>query len=252
MELNLEVCRSIAIQHGLPLQFVVKEFHLMDVLAQVASSGEEMVFKGGTALNKAYFHGGQRFSEDLDFDFDGDITALCRRLSSRLAGYEIGELRRVRGTAQFYCAFFGPLGRDHVRVDVARKKILSSKPVSPRQAVSEFILSSVAVPVYSLEDLVARKMAALASRAEGKDVYDVHSAFPLCEKKPLLKAIPPMLESERSPLTPGEFISKCIAILKKSDPKKLRNLTNPFIPVPYRPKDWLQLRNDLIFKLEEL
>ena len=37
MELNLEVCRTIAVQYGLPLQFVVKEFFVFDVLSQITN-----------------------------------------------------------------------------------------------------------------------------------------------------------------------------------------------------------------------
>ncbi len=58
MDLDLEVCRVMAVRHGLPLQFVFKEFHLMNVIGEIATAisnePDVLVFKGGTALNKIY------------------------------------------------------------------------------------------------------------------------------------------------------------------------------------------------------
>ena len=72
MELDLEVCRSIAVRNGLPLQFVFKEFHIINIIGEIAgaafSSKNPLVLKGGTALNKVYLKKLQRFSEDIDFD----------------------------------------------------------------------------------------------------------------------------------------------------------------------------------------
>jgi predicted nucleotidyltransferase component of viral defense system len=36
--------------------------------------GDDLLFKGGTALSKLYFPGIARFSEDLDFTVDGQFT----------------------------------------------------------------------------------------------------------------------------------------------------------------------------------
>ncbi len=259
MELNLEVCRAIAVQHGLPLQFVVKEFHVFEVLGQLTAAtsfSKKLVFKGGTALNKVFLGKAQRFSEDLDFDLpvDGlpELRVFCSQLAREISGYEISELRRVGDTIQFYCGFQTPLGsRDHVRVDVAAKKIISSKPLEVRPAVSEYSQRSVTgFRVYSIEDLSARKLHALCTRAEGKDFFDAFHALPLCGG--MDKAVQKMLDSEGSFQTPAEFLEKTVGNVRKADPSKLRNLTNPFIPTPYRPKDWLELKNDLALKLERM
>lgn len=257
MELNIEVCRAIAVQHGLPLQFVVKEFHLFNVLSGIAAfAGGEgtLVFKGGTALNKVYLKNGQRFSEDLDFDWGGkgELPAFAKELAGGLKDYAVSEFRKVRGTVQFYCTYESPLGgKDHVRVDVAAKRIIVSEPPLALPAVSEITHSTVSgFRVYGLEDLTARKLHALCTRTEGKDVYDAHVSLPMCKR--MGKAIAAMLESEGRKQEPGEFITDTIAAVKKADHKKLRNLTNPFIPLDWRPKDWLELKNDLVLKLENL
>ncbi len=259
MEINPELCRTIAIQHGLPLQFVIKEFHLFDVLSQIAAftskNDRTLVFKGGTALSKIYLGKAQRFSEDIDFDLEADAGGVMRfskELAGSLTGYSITEFRKIRQTVQFYCNYDDPAGeKDHIRVDIAGKRIVTSKPLALKQAVSEFTRSSVSgLRAYDIEDLIARKMGALCERAEGKDFYDVYMGLPLCGK--MHKAIASALESENREETVAAFLQKTVQRVRRVDHKKLRNLANPFIPLAYRPKDWLEFKNDLLLKLERL
>lgn len=263
MELDLEICRAIAIRYGLPLQFVFKEFHLMDVISQIATltiaEPDSLVFKGGTALNKVYFQKMQRFSEDADFDLVAEnakkeLRVFSRKLADGIKGYRIGEFRMVHSTMQFYCAYDTPLGEiDNVRIDIAPKKLLTAKPLENRQIASEFTHSSISsIRIYSIEDLTARKLNALATREEGKDLYDVNMALPMCSKHVLKAAIGLMLESEIVDETVEMFMQKTIARLKKRDSGKMRNLTNLFIPVANRPKNWEELKNDLSVKLEDM
>lgn len=259
IELNIEVCKTIAEQYGLPLQIVVKEFIVFDVLGQITMAtapSKNFVFKGGTALSKVYLGGLQRFSEDLDFDLGTgsieEVRERCKRIAEKLSGYEAAEFRVVRDTVQFYCRYESPLGgKDNVRVDVAAKRIITDKPVVIKPAVSSYTQRFVTgFYVYSVEDLVARKLHALTERTEGKDVYDVHAALALCGD--LTSAIRKMLASENLNDDPVAFLQKTIRALKKVDHRKMRNLTNPFIPLSIRPSNWLALKNDLIFKLETL
>ncbi len=259
VEINLEACRVLAIQHGLPLQFLVKEFCVFDVLGQVVmftAPSKRLIFKGGTALNKVYLGGMQRFSEDLDFDFDteniSEARAEAQRISEHIEGYRISDFRTVRRTVQFDCEYDSPLGgKDHVRIDVAAKRIITEKPPLVKPAVSAYTQRFVTgFYVYALEDLVARKLHALQTRGEGKDIYDASNALPLCGK--MEHALQKMLESEKRPDTPTEFIRTTIKKVQAADPKRLRNLANPFIPAGNRPKDWLELKNDLLLRLEKL
>lgn len=259
MNVNLEVCKTIAIQYGLPLQFVIKEFHLFNVLSQIVAftsqKSRKLVFKGGTALSKVYLGKSQRFSEDIDFDMEADIDNLMKfskELAVTLKEYSITEFRKVHSTVQFYCNYDNLLGgKDHIRIDIASKPIVTSKPLLQKQAISEFTGSSVSgFYVYDIEDLLARKLNALSSRAEGKDFYDVYMALPLCKK--MGTAIASMLESEKRKETVKTFIQRTMDNVASADPKKLRNLTNPFISLIYRPKDWLEFKNDLLLKLEKL
>ena len=259
MELDLEISKAITTKVGLPLKFVINEFHIFNVLWQVADfatkNNKKLIFKGGTALSKVYLGKAQRFSEDIDFDLDEDIEAVMqfsKELAQNIKGYTITEFRKVYKTIQFYCKYNSPLGeKDHVRVDIASKKIIASQAPITEYATSEFTNASVSgFYVYTIEDLIARKMNALCDRTEGKDVYDVYMGLSLCSS--MAEAIAQMLKSEDKKETTKEFLQKTIEHVKKADYKKLRNLTNPFIPIAYRPKNWLEVKNDLVIKLENL
>lgn len=262
MELDMEICKTLAVKHGLPLQFIVKEFNLMNVMNQIAlfasNNPKMLVFKGGTALNKIYLQKTQRFSEDADFDLITEdartsILRFCKRLAKDLVGYEISEFRKVHNTMQFYCSYQSTLGKDNVRVDISPKSFITAKPSEARTAISEFTNTSVnGMAVYSIEDLTARKLNAMANRSEGKDLYDVYYALPLCEPKVLKNAITKMLQSENTAIQAKDFMQKALTKLKSSNPIKLRNLTNPFIPIPRRPNNWEELKSSLALKLDLL
>jgi len=263
MEMNLDMYRLVAVSQGLPLQFVVKEYRAMDVLKQIAMAVarpnlKNFVFKGGTALNKVYLGQIQRFSEDLDFDLDVEtfpkVKEFSLNLSKKLAGYSVAEFRRVGGTCQFSCIYDNPLGgRDFVRVDIAKKRIITDKPILRPPIPSAFLPGGVfatGLCVYSLEDLTARKINALAFRGEGKDFFDVYNALPLCGR--MRGPIEKMLKSENNGSSADHFLEKAVRAVKRANPSKLKNLTNPFVPAPSRPKDWGQLRDDLAMRLENI
>jgi len=90
---------------------------------------QELIFKGGTALRMVY--GGPRYSEDLDFNGQGNLAALqlsWKEIVSRLGDFGVtSEMRRewVSDVGySFDVSFQGPLfdGRNRskgkVRVDV--------------------------------------------------------------------------------------------------------------------------------------
>ena len=73
---DLREARRAAARVGLGLQYVLKEYRVFDIwsrlspwlLSEEAKAEMVIVCKGGTALNKVFLAGAQRFSEDLDFD----------------------------------------------------------------------------------------------------------------------------------------------------------------------------------------
>ncbi|MGI0135157.1 MAG: nucleotidyl transferase AbiEii/AbiGii toxin family protein [Candidatus Micrarchaeaceae archaeon] len=251
------VCRLLAAREGLPMDFVAKEFYLMQLLKGLSDLGalDSMIFKGGTALNKIYIKEGYRFSEDLDFDFTGKSwPELFKVVTTKISGFEALEARRIIGdrVAQVDFLYKTEWGKkDRVRLDVnTRPYTKTVDPIQMREAMPQFTGSGVSsVQVYGIDDLLSRKMSALKDRAEGKDIFDVSNALGLADKKKLLKAIALIATGKGGA---KEFLSETVKKVEGADYKRLRKLTNPYIPLKNRPPDWKILADTLIMKLQML
>ena len=76
-----KVIHFVAQENGFRLETVERDYHLTRILNGVNDHlSEDLVFKGGTLLNKVYldYH---RLSEDLDFSYRGnaDLSTRARR-----------------------------------------------------------------------------------------------------------------------------------------------------------------------------
>ena len=259
MIVDEDICKLISAKEGLPLDFVAKEFYMMELLRNLLQKDimGHMIFKGGTAINNAYLKEEYRFSEDLDFDFVGtDWATAFKELVHKSADFESIESRKtLRGKVVqidfLYKTAWGK--RDRIRLDVnVTPNAKTSEPVRLAEVSPQFGgFGAVSVRTYGIDDLLARKLAALESRGEGKDIYDANNAFGLADKKKLLSAIKLLLNrSEKG--EENRFIEKIMEKLKNTDYKKVRNLTNPYIPLRNRPTDWKIFIDTLIIKLEGL
>ncbi|MBI5636135.1 nucleotidyl transferase AbiEii/AbiGii toxin family protein [Candidatus Micrarchaeota archaeon] len=261
IELDLDEYRRLSGKWGLSLQFVQKEFKVMDALAQVAGliqkEGLDAVFKGGTALNKVYLRDKQRFSEDLDFDefsdeSDSHRIAGLTELMKKIAGFKVEGPWRYYDTIRFECSYSRGDFLDHARIEFRlQKRKCTLNSIGLETAVSTIAAQSVAnIPCYSLDDLVARKLLALAERTEGKDVWD--AANSLEKTKNIIGALERALDAEGKKRTAGELIKQMVLELEKADAKRMQVSTNQFIPLTIRPRNWSDLIKTLQRQLEEL
>lgn len=149
----------------------------------------ELVFKGGTALQKAYNLG--RFSEDLDFtmslpsgDYDTGIAELEKRIDTALDGlngfYESSyDKEEVEIAVRYRLKVKGPMYSNPrsiqtIRLEISkREKILmapSGVPVSPRyKDIGAYI-----VLVMDMEEMLSEKMRAILTRRKARDLYDIY------------------------------------------------------------------------------
>lgn len=253
IEINEITARTWAAKAGLPLQFVVKERYLFDVLSKVLDVNKgtdlKIIMKGGTALNKAYFKGIQRFSEDIDFDCfskEKDKITTIKNMISTISEYTVEGPWKLKDTLRFHFNYLFAGRKDNIRVEFSlNKKLKTTKPLEKQNMISEVTDSSIyRVPVYAFDDLVARKMNALRVRAEGKDIWDCYHAIP--KTKDLKKAITTALKSEDIKLTVEEALEETLKKLETVDAKQIMKLTDPYIPTSLRPKHWEGTVEDLI------
>jgi len=105
--------------------------------------------------------------------------------------------------------------------------------------------------VYSLEDLLARKMVTLHNRMEGKDMYDLFHALNMeFEINRFLKALKLTIKFYN---IEGDFWGDLVSRLSqaKKNTRQIGNSTNHFIPKILRP-NWEELVESLRFRIEEL
>jgi predicted nucleotidyltransferase component of viral defense system len=193
---ELEQLRS---EWSLDLAVIEKDYVLGWLLAGIAQHpqlGPGWVFKGGTCLRKCYYET-FRFSEDLDFTvMEGgleepeDLRAAFIEVADWLreeSGIELtvddNAFRRRRNrrgnpTTQGRIAYRGPNPQPtlpKVKIDITSDEVLAERPV--RRPIghqySDAPLRVNGVFSYSLTELFAEKLRALAERCRPRDLYDV-------------------------------------------------------------------------------
>ena len=191
--------RALQAEWQLRDDVIEKDHALGWMLAAIAEDpelGPTWVFKGGTCLRKCYYET-YRFSEDLDFTIiDGgpeapeQLVPIFGRIGDWLdeqAGLQITlderSFRRrqnLRGnsTTEARIAFRGPTAPPtlpKIKLDLTSDEALVHRPV--RRAIvhpySDQPLPTRGALVYTIADLAAEKIRALAERCRPRDLYDV-------------------------------------------------------------------------------
>lgn len=175
--------QRIAQRNGVGLQVQERDYVQHLILWLLYSRSQALIFKGGTALRLVY--GGNRYSEDLDFNGPEEVAILQSVWPEIIAGLEDFGVVAEMGNDwvsdvgySFDVSFQGPLhnGRDRskgkVRVDVNRRP----EQVQTRRELvtSEYDdVRPFVVTVLTLEHLMAEKIRALLVRGKPRDLYDI-------------------------------------------------------------------------------
>lgn len=247
----------MALKSGLSLNFVSKDERLSELLRQLNEVfGDEVILKGGTALNRIHLAtlGVARFSEDIDLDYGSDlglkrkIAEICESMK-RISGFDVEGPRLLHRTLRFDCYFQNELGlRDRVKVEFY---LSSGDYVSASKELikSPFLDSNPTLfNVYSREDLLAKKLVALYNRMEGKDIYDSFYGLKLdYDKKKLDAALRIMTKVYK---IDGDIFkgAQDKMELAKGRSKSIRDSTNHYIPHDLRP-DWRIMMDSLTSEL---
>lgn len=260
---DLDFFRQMSAKYSLPLQFIMKDHHLMDLLAQMLPFQDMgLVLKGGTAINKAYLGSLARFSEDLDFDFirqgeRKEKIAEIGKIKEGIRNYDAGRIRLFRDVARIDCFFVNEGGqRDNIRIEfnLSFSEQCSSLPVKAEVLRSAFTSSVVGgIRVYALEDLLARKISALHDRMEGKDMYDINTCFSMQKNNAtVLGSLRLLMEAGGTAGTPQGFLEETVRRLSGVSAMAMKRMTNNHIPSDLRPLDWEEFIDRLKNNLESL
>lgn len=160
-----------------PTQVVREEWELKILKILFDSSlGQKVFFKGGTALRLAF--GSPRFSEDLDLS------------AFRAVGEEefkdcIGEISKISSqikVSDFKSKFYTHLAEFKISENYLPKNFSIKVEISKRKTKYRYSLRmltsavtnlQVLANVEELSDIYREKLAALASRKKGRDLFDI-------------------------------------------------------------------------------
>lgn len=183
---------------------------------------ENLVFKGGTVLKKAYFPA-YRFPDELEFTFKGDFavegiknafseTIKWVHEKSGITLFLRGDVREDADNYNFGISYKVPWpsagpGKE-IRVEIGKNELVYYPPVEKEISIpySDLANEKFSLLCYTLDEIVAEKMRSLMQRNSSMDVYDVWY----------------LLEMD------GHVIEDCIfafqekARFKKMDPNKLK------------------------------
>jgi len=166
---------------GFTLSQKEKDYAQHWLLSFLAREGFLGVFKGGTALQKAY--GLPRYSEDLDFTLNGaalpDFDAISRYLAS--AGFTVvGWKKEIeRGSPKAKLRIQGPLynGKAISECSISlefserEKCLLEAERMEIRPIYPDIMPYSLLV--MSRREMAAEKVRAILTRRSARDLYDL-------------------------------------------------------------------------------
>ncbi|MCX6777399.1 MAG: nucleotidyl transferase AbiEii/AbiGii toxin family protein [Candidatus Micrarchaeota archaeon] len=184
--MDAEELNKRAMTAGVPRAIVEKDYALSVVLLGISKSplAAKVVFKGGTALKKAYFPEA-RFSEDLDFSVAaGDENGIMAGLKALFEGKELNGVRfialereKTRAGLRVALKFSSVLGQpQRIRFDFSFRENLALKP-EEKIVADDYGLGEAKLLILPLEELFAEKIRALFGRTAARDLYDVWFLF---------------------------------------------------------------------------
>ena len=144
---------------------------------------DELVFKGGTALQKNY--GLNRFSEDLDFNMrtKTDLDPILKSVTTNMNTFGCEASEKKGKKDEMGCNYLikikGPLydgterSHTYIRLDISeRENVLTSIETNTISPIYRD-LPPYTVSVMSLSEIMAEKIRAILIRNKARDVYDL-------------------------------------------------------------------------------
>jgi hypothetical protein len=184
--------RNRARRLGVDIELIRKDYVLNHVLAALAESADDIVFRGGTALARAYWPD-FRISEDLDFLVEGRLAQATEFLerAARVAAERTGvdlAVEVTRPDSDMVRALVG-WGEVQLAVDLnrAEQPALSLERRGLDLPYSDLSPEPRGIRVVALEEILANKWYMLDERKEPRDLFDLW--FGICVREVALVSV---------------------------------------------------------------
>ena len=144
--------------------------------------GQELLFRGGTALHKLHLPQSLRYSEDLDYvrTTAGGIGQLTGALLDLGRDLGFGVKSKITEHPKVYWRTTGQAGNLlRIKVEVNTHERSPALPIIrlPFEVASPWWTGTVKVPTFQLPELIATKTRALYQRSKGRDLFDMWLAL---------------------------------------------------------------------------
>lgn len=181
--------RRLARQLGVRTNYAEQDYVNSWVLYAIYSTdvGENLLFKGGTALSKLYFPATWGFSEDLDFTVDGDYNGTESELrdaletAERQSGIEFSIDDYYEGIDDGYPAYYVEVSiqyramfdhRNTTQLNIMADEVVAAAPVEHTHDYQD--IDQFTIRAYSLAEIFGEKLRTIYQRARGRDYYDLY------------------------------------------------------------------------------
>jgi len=144
--------------------------------------GDQLLFRGGTALHKLHLPRALRYSEDLDYvrTTPGGIKPITEALFDlgRSLGFHVSS--RISEHPKVYWRATSQAGNPlRIKVEVnTHERSPAMDPIRlPYKVDSPWWTGAVDVPTFQLPEMIATKIRALYQRSKGRDLFDMWLAL---------------------------------------------------------------------------
>ncbi|WP_254547266.1 nucleotidyl transferase AbiEii/AbiGii toxin family protein [Halomarina pelagica] len=179
------LARELGVRQGYAEKNYVNSWILWGIFT--STYGENLLFKGGTALSKLYFPQSWRFSEDLDFGVEGQyrgsedaLRDILNKVTER-SGIEFTIREHHESRQQHYPTHYVDIRiqyravLDHLNttsLDVMVDEYVAFDPVSHTHSYED--IPEFELQAYSVEEIFAEKLRAIFQRGAARDYYDLY------------------------------------------------------------------------------
>ena len=177
--MDADEIKSLGGRYGVFAETIQKDYSATILLFVISefSKISEMVFKGGTALKKIYFPDA-RFSEDLDFTCNSDISneleSFLKEKSKKLDVNFTGVKKMETGkhSRKYSIKYLNYNGHPmSVRIDLSLREVIGSVKTLPIRHFYGLENGNFSVPSMSIKEIMAEKIRALAYAQKPRHLY---------------------------------------------------------------------------------
>lgn len=177
--------------------------------------GENLAFRGGTALYKLHFPSAWRYSEDIDFvqiqsGSIGVILDGIRRLIDPLLGTPTRDLKEGSVVLNYrFSSEIPPVVRLRLKIEINTREHFSVMGIKKRSysVQSNWFSGVCELSTYSLEELLGTKLRALYQRRKGRDLFDLWIGLTdgQADKEAIVRVFQRYMEAGGDHVTQEEF-----------------------------------------------